>query len=222
MIVSLEKAYSLFLRKSTDSADCGKLTIDEYVVYSHFMRNGYQIQQTKPETDGSGSHATAKQSKPSTQMEQECVWNYLNELLGQQQHNSNQSSINNETYERIKASMDMTISKFRSQDTPSASGARKRKHEDSSDDEERVRDTSQYFGNEPLHSFMTGDETEKFKEIFDQIDVIQLDASEAGNKDSVGELNFSFDLWTGEGSQPNYRIIVQRYETTYCCHQDNS
>lgn len=214
MIVSLERAYNLFLRKSTDSVACGKLSKEEYAVYSHFMRSGYTIQEHKPEDDSTNSNTSSRTDQTDTRSQTEqCIWNYLFELLGQQQHATKRSNIDSEIYEKVKSSMNNTISGIKTQNTKQNTVSQKRKHED---DDEMTSTTNQYFGTESLNAFMLGDGQNKFRKVFDKIDIIQLNAKDPEESDSSEMLNFSFDLWTDgvykktENSEPNYRIVVQR------------
>lgn len=223
MMVSLERAYSLFLRKSTDASDCGKLSRAEYAVYSHFMREGYIVQAHCPESPESGSSSVGTKSdkpnrpEPDSQTQQ-CIWKYLFELLGQQQHATKHADVDSETYEKVKRSMDNTISRFKSQDTMQDSGSRKRKHDDEGESSsEGIHNPNQYFGSGRLNAFMIGDERTKFKRVFDEIDIIQLNANDPTESDpSNGTLNFSFDLWTDgvfkktEIPDPHYRMVVLR------------
>lgn len=211
VIVSLEGAYSLFLRKRSDAADCGKLSKEEYAVYSHFMRNGYTIQVHTPEVNSTSRSKCQQSSQP-----EQCVWNYLFELLGQQQPATKRPCINDETYERVKDSMDKTISMFKPHKTKQGSGSRKRKQEDGESTSAGYLNTNQYFGNESLNAFMIGDERRIFQKVFDKIDIIQLNATDVAEIDPSESLNFSFDLWTDgifkktENAQPNFRIVVLR------------
>lgn len=220
VIVSLERAYNLFIRKSTDSADCGKMTKEEYAVYSHFMRNGYTIQEYTPETKG--MNRASEKPDPSSQTQQ-CIWSYLFELLGQQQHATKRSNVErtSETYERVKTSMDNIISEFRSPNAKQESVPQKRKWEDSESTSEERHTENQYFGTESLNAFMIGDERKNFRKVFDQIDVIQLNSGELTETDPSEMLHFSFDLWTdviykkSDCLEPNYRIVVLRYVSGY-------
>lgn len=221
MVVSLERAYSLFLRKSTDASDCGKLSRAEYAVYSHFMREGYIVQAHSPESQGESSRISTKsdksnQTNPDTQTQQ-CIWKYLFELLGQQQHAMQRADVDSETYERVKRSMDNTISKFKPQDVLRDSVPRKRKHDDGETSSGGLHHSNHDFGSGRLNAFMIGDERTTFKRVFDEIDIIHLNANDSTENDpSNGTLNFSFDLWTDgvfkktEIPDPHYRIAVLR------------
>lgn len=207
----MERAYSLFLRKQSDAANCGKLSKEEYAVYSHFMRSGYTIQEHKAEINSTSCSKT----QPSNQPEQ-CIWNYLFELLGQQQHATKRSYITDETYDWVKHSMDKTISMFKPQNATEDSVSRKRKQEDGQSTSAALSNTNQYFGNESLNSFMIGDERRMFQKVFDKIDIIELNARNVAEIDASESLEFSFNLWTDgifkktECSQPNFRIVVLR------------
>lgn len=184
------------------------------------MRSGYTIQQHKPEDDSTSSNTSSRteQTDSRSQTEQ-CIWNYLFELLGQQQHaKTKRSNIDSDTYEKVKSSMNNTISGIKTQNAKQNEVSQKRKHED---DDEMTSTTNQYFGTEPLNAFMLGDGQNNFRNVFDKIDIIQLNAIETEEFDSSEMLNFSFDLWTDgvykktENSEPNYRIVVQRYITVF-------
>lgn len=217
MIVSLERAYSLALRKSTDAVSCGKLSKEEYAVYSHFMRNGFIIQEHKLESNSTRSNISGKTIHPESCSEiRQCIWSYLFELLGQQQHSSKRLNVQDETYERVKLSMDNTISSFKSQNVNTDSVPRKRKHGEIESTSGESSSASQYFGTEPLNAFMIGDERIRFQKVFDKIDIIQLNVNESAESEPSEALHFSFDLWTNENynisenSEPNYRCVVQR------------
>lgn len=112
--------------------------------------------------------------------------------------------------------MDKTISMFRPHKTTQDPVSRKRKQEDGESTSTGHPNTNQYFGNESLNAFMIGDERRIFQKVFDEIDIIQLNATDDAEIDPSELLNFSFDLWTDgifkktENSQPNFRIVVLR------------
>lgn len=82
----------------------------------------------------------------------------------------------------------------------------------------------QYYGSGSISDFMVGDEFDKFKEIFDKINVIQLKAAATytDDDDIQTELRFSFDFWVSKDNVkqvstggPNFRIIIQYVCNTF-------
>lgn len=218
VIVSLERAYSLFLRKTSDAVDGDKLSAEEYSVYSHFMRSGYNIQQHRPESNAGSSVKERKSNQSdSSSQTQQSIWNYLYELLGQPQNVSKRLNVNMEMNERVKVAMDSTIVQFRPQKVETNSLPSKRKHSvNVATTSDERRKTNEYFGTGRLNAFMAGERRDDFQKIFDKIDIIQLHDNEVSEVDPSETLNISFDLWTdgiykkSENSMPNYRIVVLR------------
>lgn len=233
MIVSLEQAYHLFLRPKNSAGDDERLTIAEYLVYSQFMRFGCNIQKYRedktPTPESSEDNDTPKESELLTAAqipENLYVWNYLYELLGHRKNIIASTNIDPESYNRVKTSMDETIHRFRDVAHAESNCSVKRKRSidyDSSTQFSRKsaklnHDTGhddQYVGSGSTNDFMVGNEFEKFKDIFDKIDVIKLKSADAFDSNIQTELRFSFDLWTSKDNTkqttagPNFRIIIQ-------------
>lgn len=237
VIVSLEQAYHIFLRSKSDSSD-ERLTIAEYLVYSQFMRFGCNIKKFRgdilPSPVDSEDNDVLKNSdsleKPSTPHNL-YVWNYLYELLGHRKTIVGASNLNPGAYNRVKTSMDATIGDFRHQPQAESSTSSnfpiKRKHSIDCDSNTQFSRKSiklnhefshdgQYFGSGSISDFMVGNEFDKFKEIFEKINVIELKAADTFKAGTESDLRFSFDFWTSTDNTkpvtsegPNFRIVIQ-------------
>lgn len=123
VILSLEKAYHIFLRDEfIESDDDIKMTLHEYLVYSQFMRCGYFVKRHKQETDKdcssddneertTNNKSTENQTQP-LKISQLCTFNYLYELLNHRKCIISTHAIQKQSYEEIKESMDNIISNF--------------------------------------------------------------------------------------------------------------
>lgn len=230
--MSLEHAYHLFLRPKVSASDDERLTISEYLVYSQFMRFGCNIKkfrEDKTQTPESSEDTDAPKEPEllaAAQIPENLyVWNYLYELLGHRKNVFASTHMDTDSYNRVKTSMDTTIHRFRDASQAACSVKRKRSIDYDSNTQcsrksaklnhDNTRHDDQYFGSGSTSDFMVGNEFEKFKEIFDKIDVIQLKAADAFDSDIQTELRFSFDLWTSKDNAkqtaagPNFRIIIQ-------------
>lgn len=237
VIVSLEQAYHIFLRPKSDSSD-ERLTIAEYLVYSQFMRFGCNIKKFRgdvlPSPVDSEDNDVLKNpdslEKPPTPNNL-YVWNYLYELLGHRKTVVGTSNLNATEYNRVKTSMDGTIDEFRHQPQAESSTStnfsiRRKRSIDCDSNTQFSRKSiklnhefsqdGQYFGSGSISDFMVGSEFDKFKEIFDKIDVIELKAADTFAADTKTDLRFSFDFWTSKDNTkpvtsegPNFRIVIQ-------------
>lgn len=121
MIVSLERAYHLFLEH--DSArESTKLTKMEYLVYSHFMRFGCNLKRFKnqmPPTNCdeycNDSHNDSDTNMDNDISDKQYVWNYLYDLLGHRRSILESENIDRNRYARIKQSMNSLINKYKDQ-----------------------------------------------------------------------------------------------------------
>lgn len=225
MIVSLERAYQIFLADPSEP-DSEKLTLAEYLVYSHFARIGCNVKKfiaEKPHAIESGS----LQSN-ATSAEHVCTWNYLYKLLGHRKQIS-ESFPNDEIDDRIKTSMNNIVKSFRPTVTDSDRGSinpRKRRMGSDSNTWRKFRklihnpeDRKQYFGSGSTNDFMGSQAFEKFNQIFKEIDVIDVKAPDSIDASLPNRLKFSFDFWLSTDYQrtkycaPNIRVIV-RYQKT--------
>lgn len=259
MIVSLERAYHLFLEHD-NTCESTKLAKMEYLVYSHFIRFGCNLRRFKNEmppkdcdelsnnSSGSGDSDTNMDNNISDRL---YVWNYLYDLLGHRRSILETENIDRNRYARIKQSMDSIINNYKDQNQTNpcqsnqsvsdsnASGenaeppeSKRRKlsngnatvdsatklpesnHENDADD--------LYFGSGSLNDFMIGNTFQRFQQIFDKINIIELktmdcDDGRSNHNHRPTTEKFSFDLWTSSDNRrsqqstkpPNFRLIVK-------------
>lgn len=272
MIVSLERAYHLFL--ANDNKRNGtKLTKMEYLVYTHFIRFGCNLKRFKNEmpSKNCGEFSDSSDSVSDTDMDNNIsdklyVWNYLYDLLGHRRTILSSENIDRSRYTRIKQSMNSIINEYKDQNriNPCQSNQivsdsnvsdesteppekRRRKLSDSNvlnveratklpESKHRKNDSDDlYFGSGSLNDFMIGNTFQRFKQIFDKIDIIELktmdydedddhhntddnvnDGAGCNHNHSSTTEKFSFDLWTSWDSRrsqptnpPNFRLIVK-------------
>lgn len=273
MIVSLERAYHLFLAHD-NARESAKLTKMEYLVYSHFIRFGCNLKRFKNEMppcdgfpDDSSSDSDTKVDKNTS--DSLYVWNYLYDLLGHRRSILATENIDRNHYTRVKQSMDSIINTYKDQnqtnscqsnqivsDTnvsdspehtePPQSKRRKLSNCNASSAESAAKLTESnhgndfddlYFGSGSLNDFMIGNTFQRFKQIFDKIDIIELktmdyDDDDDDHRNGNENVNsgcgsshnhwsttekFSFDLWTSwdcrrtqqSTKPPNFRLIVK-------------
>lgn len=172
------------------------------------------------------------------------VWNYLYELLGHKKTIITTKNIDIDLSNEIKTSMNNTIESFRSNSIIANDSSddvllecdrelilqtnqtEKRKRTIDYDSNTQFSRKSaklnheseyngQYFGSGSINDFMVGNEFEKFKHIFDKIDLIQLKGTDCYSNEKPNDFKFSFDLWTTKDTKqsqcfgPNYRIIIK-------------
>lgn len=242
VIVSLERAYHMFLKHEDsldNSNDNDKLTKNEYIVYSHFMRFGCNLRRFKNEN--------VSKTSPDRQMEsgdseddgiKPYVWSYLQELLGNRKAANSSTNLDPNRYNCVKNSMDRIIGDFRNVDSTAANDCvddgtsdkvllpSKRKQNVGCDSDEPVSKSSklchkinsddQYLGSGSTNDFMIDSAFHRFKSIFNKIDIIELKTMNFhGKQHNSNKERFSFDLWTSldyRTSQyrgPNFRLIVK-------------
>lgn len=244
MIVSLERAYHMFLAHDNCGQN-DKLTKHEYIVYANFMRFGCHIRRFKNESSATSTSSEdecdAGESVPTdATIQKSYIWNYLYELLGHRKTAITTGSIDTTRYHSVKESMNSTISKFKTDEsvetTPgtastiepsdNAFAPAKRKLDSEIPNtpalkttkltsKERPRD-GQYFGSGSTNDFMIGSTFQKFKQIFDKIDIIDVKRPDSyDDHQSINE-KFSFDLWAEldnrywpEHKGPDFRLIVK-------------
>lgn len=195
------------------------------------------------------------------------IWNYLHDLLGHRRSIVAPENIDRSRYARIKQSMNGIINTFKAQnqtdpcqsnqivsDTNASDEMveppEKRRKKFSNSNTSNVECTAKlpkschkngsddsYYGSGSLNDFMIGNTFQRFKQIFDKIDTIELrtidyDDDRSGNSNDNGNDNdnnssdnnhnhnrisekFSFDLWTSPDSRrsqskpPNFRLIIK-------------
>lgn len=240
VIVSLERAYHMFLSNETNSINApnnDKLTQNEYIVYSHFMRFGCNLRRFKNEHV---SHSDSdKKTDPNAKFDKDDVkpyiWNYLYELLGQRKATNAPRNLVQSRYTNIKQSMNRTISGFRNVDSLTTNAndcvagtsgkvsiPEKRKlHEGCGSADAPIaklpklmnNSSDQYLGSGSTNDFMVDGTIQKFKHIFDKIDIIELKTSNFDDKQPCSSNErFSFDLWTSldhRHAGPNFRLIIK-------------
>lgn len=166
------------------------------------------------------------------------VWNYLNELLGHRKSVIASKNVDHSCYNRIKDSMNGIIAGFKNANScrpnlvgPSVNATEpgtkleKRKiAEDCSSDMPKPKMAKfshkkdlddPYLGSGSTNDFMMGNTFQRFKQIFDKIDIIELKTMDFyDNQEPINE-KFSFDLWTSldyrerQYTGPNFRLIVR-------------
>lgn len=237
--MSLERAYQIFLADKSQSESKHKLTLTEYLVYSHFLRVGCNLKKYVQEPVYSVDDSL-QQSSTSTSTQpviNAYTWNYLYELLGHRKRVFTPNDmIDNEIYAKVKKSMNNTINMFRGKNSEPISNESEieidfnlttemTKRPLDSDDEgcsrkmmklsHTIDDFEQYFGSGSTNDFMASRDLSKFKQIFDKINVIELKMFDMTEKCVSMSLKFSFDLWISTDYQrtkyngPNFRIIVR-------------
>lgn len=203
VILSLERAYSLFLRDySSNGRD--KLSLEEYAVYSTFSRNGFCVQRHKGDRHMTNS-ATETSNYSSTMLSetQNCIWTNLFSLLGLK-NNRQDKNCDDEVLQKMKTSMNATIDQFRS--VHGNDGKRKSEGDSESSTAKRLKCDESLSTN--------------FADTFNRLNVIKLESGEnVGDIDDdehYSQLNYTFDVWTdgsykkSKRSTPNYRFVVSR------------
>lgn len=240
VIVSLERAYHIFLNHGDSTENSNKLTKEEYVVYSHFMRFGCNLRRFKTEMLPESTSKPKNHNEASKKMDTKSyVWQYLHELLGYHGTINTLKNLDQNQYDEIKSSMNRIIDGFQSgsvtstncnDSTTGSSGKIPEKRKPTIDnvdrDEPALKVTKlcdnnepddQYFGSGATNDFMIDGAFQRFRQIFDQINVIDLKTTDFNNKrQSTTNERFSFDLWTSSDIRqshhrrgPNYRLIVK-------------
>lgn len=174
------------------------------------------------------------------------IWNYLYELLGHRKTAITSGRIDQNRYSRVKESMNTTIGKFKDDDlievspctsanetseqvTSTASITIPEKRKQNSDDDSTVpaykmvklndkqATNGQYFGSGSTNDFMVGSTFQRFKQIFDKIDIIDVKRPNTFDEQHqpINE-KFSFDLWAELDNRhwpkhkgPDFRLIVK-------------
>lgn len=241
-IVSLERAYHMFLKHDNASEQSdNKLTKFEYLVYSQFMRFGCNLKRFKnvnPTLDISSSLNSQNNIDDEAVSEKSYIWNYLNELLGHRKTLIASKNLDQKYYDSIKQSMDTIITGIRDADsnatqsihlncstseTTSESQKRKLLSDHSCDNTvtkliklNHNKDLEDpYMGSGSTNDFMVGNEFQRFKHIFEQIDIIELKSMDHYDDQTTITEKFSFDLWTSldyrktQHTGPNFRLIVK-------------
>lgn len=264
MIVSLERAYHLFLEHD-NACESTKLTKMEYLVYSHFIRFGCNLKRFKnemPSKDCDELSDNSSSGDSDTNMDNNIsdrlyVWNYLYDLLGHRRSILESENIDRNRYARIKQSMNSIINDYKDQnqtnscqsnqivsDTnasgenaePPANKRRKLSNKDAAavncatklpELSHEIDSDDLYFGSGSLNDFMIGNTFQRFQQIFDKIDVIELKTMDCDDDDDIANGSnhnhssttekFSFDLWTSLDNRrsqqstkaPNFRLVVK-------------
>lgn len=243
MIVSLERAYHMFLAHD-DSDQSGKLTKNEYIVYANFMRFGCHIRRFKnesivPSTSTEDKSHVDESDRTDVDIQKSYIWNYLYELLGHRKTTITSNSIDTNRYGAVKESMNAIIGQFKAGDSfetiPSTSETttsesvqfpEKRKFQcDRYSDaqacktvriDQQIGLDAQYFGSGSTNDFMIGNTFQKFKQIFDKIDYIDVMKPESYDDQKPLNEKFSFDLWADLDNRnslkhkcPDFRLIVK-------------
>lgn len=268
MIVSLERAYHLFLEHDNVSGS-SKLTKMEYLVYAQFIRFGCNLKRFKNEMpskncdDFSGnSSSDGDTNVDNNTSDRLYVWNYLYDLLDHRRSIIDSKNIDRSRYARIKQSMNGIINNYKDQNQSNscqsnqivsdtnASGesteppANKRRKLSNSNaaavggatklqpelDHKNSDSDDLYFGSGALNDFMIGNTFQRFQQIFDKIDIIELktmmdpdddnddDHQNRSREHGSSTEKFSFDLWTStwdnrrsqqSAKPPDFRLIVK-------------
>lgn len=226
--MSLECAYHIFLAHETteESNNRDKLTKCEYSVYSHFKRFGCNIRRFK--NDDVHSKVAAESGETN---EKDYVWNHLYELLGHRRSIVSRKVDLNQ-YNVIKIAMNSTIEQFKEEkiietkQTIDPIGRKatneKRKCLNINDSDvpksKLVKLTNnsndgQYFGSGSTSDFMVGNVFDKFKHIFNTIDVINVRKPYSKKNQNKTNERISFDLWASldhsQSNGPDYRLIIK-------------
>lgn len=245
MIVSLERAYHMFLAHD-DTGQSDKLSKTEYIVYANFMRFGCHIrrfQNENPESNVSSkdeNYAADETMQSDASIQKSYIWNYLYELLGHRKTATTSSTIDTNRYSAVKESMNNTIGRFKIDDSIetnlSSVGTEsnserpvlpeKRKFQSDTDSNapagkwaklnDEINRDGQYFGSGSTNDFMIGNTFQRFKQIFDQIDIIDIKKPDSYDEQKpIGE-KFSFDVWAeldnrhwSQHRGPDFRLIVK-------------
>lgn len=242
VIVSLERGYHMFLNHD-NTHECDKLTKFEYLVYSHFMRFGCNLRRFKnddPTFDTeSSSDGDSNTDDDNIVPQKSYVWNYLYDLLGHRKTAIASRNLNGECYDSIKQSMDNIIAGVKDAGSRGAHAIddgsnklskaitvpvkRKLSMDCSSVDpaskfiklnhQKDVDDP--YLGSGSTNDFMVGNAFQRFKQIFNQIDIIELKSMDHYDDQTPIAEKFSFDLWTSldyrktQRTGPNFRLIIK-------------
>lgn len=123
IIVSLERGYKIFLADDFHPDQDDRLTLSEYLVFSHFARAGCNLRRYTVESatsSQSSAQADANITESSQTLQSSVsntnhlyVWNYLYELLGHRKQVIPINERNNKNYMKIKFSMDTIVKAFR-------------------------------------------------------------------------------------------------------------
>lgn len=247
-IVSLERAYHMFLNHESSAEtvlnNVVKLTKNEYIVYSHFMRFGLVHlrpfkNQAFAQANSSDNDSGTDDELDETENTKSYVWNYLYELLGHRKSVHGSRNWNQRRYRDMKNSMDNIICGLKNIDqcttnsdaciagtSDSITVGEKRKLLNTSHSIEPVSKLSkfrhrhyaddQYYGSGSTNDFMVDGTVQRFKQIFEQIEIIDLKMSDSIDKQQRPlDEQFSFDLWTSfdyrkhSNIGPNFRLIVK-------------
>lgn len=245
MIVSLERAYHLFLAHD-DTGQSDKLTKSEYIVYANFMRFGCHIRRFQNETaepnDSSEEESDAADETvhSDASIQKSYIWNYLYELLGHRKTAITSSTMDTNRYSAVKESMNNTIGRFKVDDSietnpPSVrtegnselcTVPEKRKLQSHADPNapagkwaklsDKIHRDGQYFGSGSTNDFMIGNTFQRFKQIFDQIDIIDIKKPESYDDQQPISEKFAFDVWAeldnrhwSQHKGPDFRLIVK-------------
>lgn len=124
IIVSLERGYKIFLADVSHPDQGDRLTLSEYLVFSHFARAGCNLKRFTVESTISSQGSTQADTANTTESSQTSqsavtntnhlyVWNYLYELLGHRKQVIPLNERDNHNYMKIKCSMDTIVKTFR-------------------------------------------------------------------------------------------------------------
>lgn len=219
----------MFLAHETASEESNnrqKLTKWEYLVYSHFKRFGCNIRRFKNDAGFSGNRGEANETK-----EKDYVWNNLYELLGHRKSVVS-GKIDLNQYNTIKLAMNSTIEQFKEDNsiqTDQITHTMERKVTNEKRKCLNINDSDmpkskllklshssndgQYFGSGSTSDFMVGNIFQKFKDVFNKIDYIDVRKPHSNeNQNKINE-KISFDLWTSldhsQSKGPDYRLIIK-------------
>lgn len=241
IIVSLERAYHMFLAHENNPNEGNKLTKSEYIVYGHFMRFGCNIRRFKNESymSSDSESDSVDLAQTSTDIQKSYIWHNLYELLGHGKSAISSNSIDTCRYKMVRDAMNTIIYQFKGDGTgktksndptneinKQCSTLDKRKLSDGSANDVpackltkidfKRKTNGQYFGSGSTNDFMVGNTFQRFKQIFDKIDYIDVkkpDAYDFSSQPINGK--FSFDLWASfdhrkpQFNGPDFRLIVK-------------
>ncbi len=219
MIVSVEQAHALFL---DPSKNC--LNLSQYTAYSKLMRAGYILFKHDPNLDREIFEREVKRYE--VDLETDLIWNCLMEKLNQPIQ-SQLIEDNQELFETIKNSMDLSCEIIKSQnskieETPLA-GSDFWKHSNMSSKslKKRVSEIKAQTSSKKVKIYQqTGSfldilkvekEYQEFRGIFESIDVVKK--LEEFSTETSRDLKFDFDVYSPNSTHkksdpPDYRMVI--------------
>ncbi|XP_058463651.1 uncharacterized protein LOC131437960 isoform X2 [Malaya genurostris] len=213
VVISLEQAYTLFLGYP------GSISLEEYQVYNTLMRAGFYVLKC----NSGRSYETKTVQDKQLDIEEQCVWNNLYELLNQSHLPKNVSDCNTTTemYQNVRSSMLNIGHRIMAQikvdnctGIESEGGSAKRRVSDSNEDECMKRNKVEQSSCES--TFRT--RLEQVSNLFQTFDIIKNSLDDLPELSTeVPQSNLLFDLFCIDGSifrkskpvPPDYRILVR-------------